>query len=700
MARDKCGQLFDPAGDDSSTFEVLAKFWDRNGASNVATWVEQVTIRLATPTNTIIKIAQGPALYVNGAQTKTPYPVGASSLPYSVFKIGNFIVVQVDDIGLMVEFDGDRLLKVKLSRGYMDDTCGLCGVLNDNTSDDFTQGPACSAGGLLLAGSVADTSEKFANSWATTADCCSTTAPPPCEDFDIMVASEELFVYPFEDVFRNCISGKSILELEFLYQSYVTDVCNGGDPCEIIKDVFGDCCAQGLDIQDWGIYTYCKPTCGFNETYSFCGPPMSVTCTEFLNGDVPVPNGDESFFPACRCVPGHYVDETGTCVLPSYCGCNDGGVYMTVGEETIETPCTTKRVCHESNNVTSEPTMCDVNATCSVQGATVVCSCPNTTVDINGDGSDCSDSMGSNNTTGPCQDVNCNHGVCVDCLLTPNNCTSGTSADTQCVCNGCWTGDACDLERCSPGYYSADGFAPCSPCPAGTFQDECGGSCVLCPDETTSYSGSDSCMFCPLNWNTLNVSISSSCYTFCGKDKTFALAEARCEGKGGKMITIETQAENDIIYAHIGHLATLWTGLQVLEHKVPVSTSVVEWYAHPGVPVNYTNFAINEPNSSGIETCVSMLKGSGQWNDIPCDKTLRCACEMQFLYLTVAKRLVEGDDLAKNYVLMIPGMSHQVRAAGNTALALPHLTSDFVSCQVGFYSRRLGTYEHQIAEIP
>ncbi|KAL5010014.1 hypothetical protein ScPMuIL_012319 [Solemya velum] len=234
----------------------------------------------------------------------------------------------------------------------------------------------------------------------------------------------------------------------------------------------------------------------------------------------------------------------------------------------------------------------------------------------------------------PCDGVDCNHGTCVNCVLTPDECT--TNEEYECDCDNCWTGEFCDTELCPAGQSSPSGNMPCNPCGAGTYQDECGQQdCKPCPVGMTSPPGSDSisdCFNCGDkyggSWKTLDVTISPSCYSFCGKEKTFEKAEARCEAKGGKMVTIETAAENDMIFDYIARHGQhhSWTGLQLIHHDD--KTFDMYWYAFPNKPVTYDNFVRKPDNHRSNEACVQIRADTGEWNDVPCKKKYRCICEI------------------------------------------------------------------------
>ncbi|KAL5015782.1 hypothetical protein ScPMuIL_005371 [Solemya velum] len=356
MTRDNCGEFYDANGGPSPTFQVYARFWDRNGASDRVTWVKSVTILLDNPANTNITIDQGPELIVNGVTRLVPYPT-TGNLPYYVYQYGRFMVVVVESLGLIVEFDGYRHLRIKLSSQYTDNTCGLCGIFNDDTADDFTQGPACANGNLPLPGTViclaksistyienkhmsyvlyncsfeATNSEDFANTWANTDECCDTTAPPECSGSDLAAAKavcEDIYVSPYAVGFENCMNSMTAQQIEFELANCILDICNNDPKCAVVLDIFASCCALGAPVVAGDLFDECAPQCGPNQYFSVCNPPVIITCVHFLQGTIPEPDEDALISAGCFCEDNYYLDGSGNCVSSDICGCLDGEEYL------------------------------------------------------------------------------------------------------------------------------------------------------------------------------------------------------------------------------------------------------------------------------------------------------------------------------------------------------------------------------------
>jgi hypothetical protein len=95
---------------------------------------------------------------------------------------------------------------------------------------------------------------------------------------------------------------------------------------------------------------------------------------------------------------------------------------------------------------------------------------------------------------------------------------------------------------------------------------------------------------------------------------TWSQAEAEAVGMGGHLVAVNGEAEQDFIEQLL--TGSTWIGF------TDEGTEVWEWIN--GDPVTYTNWAPPyEPNGGTAENCaVAEGAWNGQWNDLPCDRTL------------------------------------------------------------------------------
>ncbi|XP_074240817.1 low affinity immunoglobulin epsilon Fc receptor isoform X2 [Saimiri boliviensis] len=118
------------------------------------------------------------------------------------------------------------------------------------------------------------------------------------------------------------------------------------------------------------------------------------------------------------------------------------------------------------------------------------------------------------------------------------------------------------------------------------------------------------CNTCPENW----VSFQQKCYYFGKGTKQWVHARYACEDVEGQLVSIHSQEEQDFLIKHASRTGS-WIGLRNLDLKG-------EFIWMDGTPVDYSNWAPEEPtNRNQGEDCV-MMRGSGDWNDIYCDRKL------------------------------------------------------------------------------
>ncbi|KAL5004455.1 hypothetical protein ScPMuIL_017911 [Solemya velum] len=362
-------------------------------------------------------------------------------------------------------------------------------------------------------------------------------------------------------------------------------------------------------------YTYfCLGACA-GGTFSIFGDGYvpCVACPEGTYG----PDLMATSLNACRPCPAGTTSEEGSwsiysCTVSVSTQCAPG-TYSDTGEE----PCT------DCPANTYNPNAGSVNETDCLP-----CSAGEISPAGSTDISDCQDACAVKTCVG--------NEFCTNCLTGP--CDVGAPDYAICTCPCEWGGSNCDIRLCEPGTWSLTGSPNCTDCPAGQYQDECGQTdCKLCPQGHTSHPGSSflyDCFSCSSRfgrgWRGFDVQITPNCYFFCGKAHTYQKANQRCvrKGSGSKMVEINSLAENNVLFGVVASdRKNRWLGMHVDHDQTP---PLPWWMSNPNQMAKWTNFLPGEPNNHEYhgETCVQMRKPTGKWNDVPCDKKLKCICEI------------------------------------------------------------------------
>ena len=92
-----------------------------------------------------------------------------------------------------------------------------------------------------------------------------------------------------------------------------------------------------------------------------------------------------------------------------------------------------------------------------------------------------------------------------------------------------------------------------------------------------------------------------------------------CISMGAKLASIESEAEQDAVYALTGSTGA-WLGLTDF-----LDEGVFSWV--DGAVVDYTNWKNNQPNNGKNNQHCVWIRPDGEWDDVTCKKTEAFVCE-------------------------------------------------------------------------
>ncbi|XP_053494932.1 C-type lectin domain family 4 member E-like [Ictalurus furcatus] len=149
-------------------------------------------------------------------------------------------------------------------------------------------------------------------------------------------------------------------------------------------------------------------------------------------------------------------------------------------------------------------------------------------------------------------------------------------------------------------------------------------------ERLSACNANQNCKPCEEGWKSLGL----KCYYFSTEKLNWIRSRDYCVGKGGHLVIITSQTEQDFVSSQIGE--THWIGLNDLEtegkwmwvNNQPLKeTGVMFWYSAPEGPNEPDNWKMEDPSG---ENCAALGDARGnihKWFDASCKKIKKCICE-------------------------------------------------------------------------
>lgn len=208
------------------------------------------------------------SIQVNGELLNIPVQLGDGKV--SVVYLGRSVVVETN-FGLVVSYDWNSKLVLKLPSSYHGTVCGLCGNFNGNSRDEL-QNPA--------GNDVASITE-WGNSWQTPDQVKDSPCWDACEKDCPVCEAKQLALYKTKELcgalttkyrnnFRQCHKK---VEPEAFVNSCAYDMCmNDGDKkllCRALASYTDQCSQAGVLIWNWRKKFGCREYFRVNSFFTY-----------------------------------------------------------------------------------------------------------------------------------------------------------------------------------------------------------------------------------------------------------------------------------------------------------------------------------------------------------------------------------------------------------------------------------------------
>ncbi|XP_035468628.1 alpha-tectorin-like [Scophthalmus maximus] len=306
-------------------YRVEAK--NEHRGSNRVSWTGLVKVFVYNDTIELVKEHPGKAK-INGNLAATPFYLNNGTV--QVYQSGFSTIISAD-FGLVVSYDTNFYVRIRLPYTYQNATCGLCGNFNNQPGDDFR----------TRQGEVVSSDLVFANSWQAAGDD-EPGCEAQCDGLDCAACTEH------QTALYSNVSHCGILQSssgpfaachrqlppQSFVESCVFDLCvgEGYQPilCQALNVYASQCQQNGIHLPSWRRPGFCEIPCPANSHFEPEGTGCPATCVNpNSTHNCPLPVQE-----SCICNSG-YILSGGVCVPLADCGCSFEDRYYRSGETVI-----------------------------------------------------------------------------------------------------------------------------------------------------------------------------------------------------------------------------------------------------------------------------------------------------------------------------------------------------------------------------
>nr|XP_019946686.1 PREDICTED: IgGFc-binding protein-like [Paralichthys olivaceus] len=278
---------------------------------------------------------------------------------------GIYAVVSTD-FGLIVKYDWNMRLYIKVPSSYYKHMGGLCGNYNGDKKDDLPGGSGSNAVLKMIKQWKVKDSDRFCH------DNCAGRCPQCSSKEQAHYSQPKLcgILTKTDGPFSAC--HKDVEPTLFL-DNCVYDVCvNKGAKqvfCDNLKSYGDTCLSEGVKVSpQWRMVANCPLLCPKGSHYEACGSACPASCVS--------PNSEKQCKAACvegcQC-NGGLVLSGNRCVPKSSCGCQYQGKYYPSGTTFWgDNTCTTRCKCRNGKAKCASST-CKKNERCFLKGGVRDC---------------------------------------------------------------------------------------------------------------------------------------------------------------------------------------------------------------------------------------------------------------------------------------------------------------------------------------